>query len=107
VLAALLSIPTEDRYLPLALTPEQQKERLLGLTAELLTAGRRPVLLLVEDAHWIDPTTRELLGLCIDRVAACRCLILVTFRPDFQHDWAGRAEVTALTPQGSPHFFFW
>ena len=62
----------------------------------MLTGGSRPVLLLVEDAHWMDPTTRELLGLCIDRVAASRCLVLVTFRPEFQHDWAGRSEVTAL-----------
>ena len=98
LLAALLTIPIEERYPPLALSPEQQKERLLGLFAEFLTgyATQEPTLLLVEDAHWIDPTTRELLGLCIDRTSGSRALILVTFRPEFQHEWAGRAEVTAL-----------
>jgi class 3 adenylate cyclase/predicted ATPase len=96
LLAALLAVPLGDRYPPPMLSPEQQKERLLALMAEILTGGRRPVLLLVEDAHWIDPTTRELLGLCIDRVAVSRCLILVTFRPEFRHEWSGRSEVTAL-----------
>jgi class 3 adenylate cyclase/predicted ATPase len=96
LLAALLGIPAEGRHPPLALSPEQQKERLLGLVAGMLTGGARPVLLLVEDAHWIDPTTRELLGLCIDRVAASRCLVLVTFRPGFRHEWSGRWEVTGL-----------
>jgi class 3 adenylate cyclase/tetratricopeptide (TPR) repeat protein len=98
LLAALLAIPTEERYPPLSLSPEQQKERLLGLFAEFLTGSiaHEPTLLLVEDAHWIDPTTRELLGLCIDRTSGSHVLILVTFRPEFQHEWGGRAEVTAV-----------
>jgi predicted ATPase len=98
LLAALLNIPTGERYPPLALSPEQQKERLLGLFAEFLTGSsvQEPILLLVEDAHWIDPTTRELLDLCIDRMSVSHALILITFRPDFQHEWGGRAEVTAL-----------
>lgn len=96
LLAALLAVPAEGRYPPLQLSPEQQKERLLAQLAALLTGGQEPALLLVEDAHWIDPTTRELADLCIDRAAASHCVVLVTFRPEFQHEWSARAEVTAL-----------
>ncbi len=97
LLATLLALPTKERYPALALSPEQHKERLLDHLAELLTSnGGEPILFLVEDVHWIDPTTRELLDLCIERASTSRCLVLLTFRPDFQHAWAARAEVTAL-----------
>ncbi len=97
LLAALLGLPIQGRYPPLTWSPEQQKERLLEHLAELLTGnGHEPVMFFVEDAHWLDPTTRELLDLCIDRAPAFKCLILVTFRPDFHHGWNARAEVTAL-----------
>ncbi len=95
LLAALLELPARSVPAP-APSPEQQKERLLGLLAELLTGGGEPILFLVEDAHWIDPTTLELLELCIERVPASRCLLLLTCRPDFQHGWEGRAGVTTL-----------
>jgi len=97
LLAAQLAIPTEGRHPQVALSPEQQKERLLSHLAEFLAGSERePVLFLVEDAHWIDPTTRELLDMCVDRASASSCLTLVTFRPEFQHEWSARAEVTAL-----------
>jgi class 3 adenylate cyclase/predicted ATPase len=97
LLAALLGLPARGRPPAPAPSPEQQKERLLGLLAELLTgSGDEPILFLVEDVHWIDPTTRELLDLCIERAPASRCLVLLTCRPEFQHGWAGRAGVTAL-----------
>ncbi len=97
LLAALLGLPAKGRSPAApAWSPEQQKERLLGLLAELLTGGGEPILFLVEDAHWIDPTTRELLDLCIERAPASRCMVLLTCRPDFRHGWAGRAGVTAL-----------
>jgi len=55
-----------------------------------------PVLMIFEDAHWIDPTTRELLDLTIDRVAQLPVLLVVSFRPEFQHAWSGPAHVTAV-----------
>ena len=97
LLAALLALPTQGRHPPVTLSPEQQKERLLDHLADLLAGQeQQPVLFLIEDAHWIDPTTRELLDLCIGRASASHCLILLTFRPDFRHEWGARAEVTAL-----------
>ncbi len=49
-----------------------------------------------EDAHWIDPTSRELLDLTVDRVRRLPVLLAITFRPEFQPPWGGRAHVTSL-----------
>jgi hypothetical protein len=49
-----------------------------------------------EDAHWIDPTSRELLDVTLDRVARIRVLLVITFRPEFQHAWSGQPHVTML-----------
>ena len=59
-------------------------------------ARARPVLMVFEDAHWVDPTSRELLDLTLDRVWELPVLLVVTFRPEFQHAWAGRAHVTVM-----------
>ena len=59
-------------------------------------ARRRPVLFVFEDAHWIDPTSRELLDLTVDRVRQLPVLLAITFRPEFQPPWAGRAHVMSL-----------
>jgi class 3 adenylate cyclase len=76
VLAALLSLPTGERYPPLNLTPQKQKEKTLqALVAQVSgLAARQPLLMLFEDAHWSDPTSLELYDLIIDRVPALRAL---------------------------------
>ena len=58
--------------------------------------GSRPVLMVFEDAHWIDPTSLELLDLTLDRVSRLPVLVVVTFRPEFQHAWSGQPQVTVL-----------
>jgi predicted ATPase len=80
------------------LTPEQQRARTLqALVDQLLGLARRqPVLVVVEDAHWIDPTTLELLELALDRLERTRALMLVTARPTFQHGFSGHPIVTRL-----------
>ena len=60
-------------------------------------AARQPVLMVLEDVHWSDPTTRELLDLLIDRVPTLRVLVIITFRPEFTPPWIGRPHVTLLT----------
>ena len=60
-------------------------------------AARQPVLMVFEDVHWSDPTTRELLDLLIDRVPALRVLVIITFRPEFTPPWVGRPHVTLLS----------
>ena len=97
--ADLLSIPTGDRYPALNLTPQKRKEKTLqALVAQAEgLALRRPALMIFEDIHWSDPTTRELLDLLIERVPKVRLLVLITYRPEFSPAWVGRPHVTLLT----------
>jgi DNA-binding winged helix-turn-helix (wHTH) protein/tetratricopeptide (TPR) repeat protein len=98
LLAALLSLPTGERYPPLGLAPQQQKEKTLrALVAQVEgLAARQPVLLLFEDAQWSDPTSLELLDLIVDRAPALSLLLVVTSRPDFTPPWASRPHVGRL-----------
>jgi predicted ATPase len=95
--AAMLSLPT-DRYPPLNLSPQRQKEKLLDAVAGQLEAltHRGPVLILFEDAHWIDPTSQELLDILVSRVPALPVLLVITHRPEYAPPWAGQAGVTSL-----------
>ena len=98
LLADLLSIPTGDRYPPLKLTPQKRKEKMLHAQLAQVEglATQQPMLIVWEDVHWSDPTTRELLDLLIDRVATLQVLVIVTFRPEFAPGWIGRSHVTML-----------
>jgi class 3 adenylate cyclase len=98
-LARLLSIPAEDRYRPLEASPEAIRERSIAALIQLLAglARQSPILLMVEDAHWMDPTTLELISQTIDRLRRWRVLMIVTFRPHFTAPWGDRPHVTALT----------
>jgi class 3 adenylate cyclase/tetratricopeptide (TPR) repeat protein len=97
--ADLLSIPTGERYPALTLTPQKRKEKTLqALVAQAEgLAVRQPVLMIFEDVHWSDPSTRELLDLLIERVTTVRLLVIITFRPEFSPPWVGRPQVTLLT----------
>ena len=99
LLADLLSIPTVGCYPALDLAPQRRRERtaeaLLGLVLGL--ARRRSVLLVLEDAHWSDEASLEVLSLLVDHAPAHRVLIIVTSRPEFDPPWAGRPHVTSLT----------
>ncbi len=100
LLASLLSLsPPADRYPPLQMSPQQQRQRTLDmlLALTLARAKQQPVLFIVEDLHWIDPSTLEWLGLLIDQGPTARILTLMTCRPTFQAPWSGRAHVTSLT----------
>ena len=98
LIASLLSIPAGARYPPLALNPVEQRRRTLLALIEQLEglARRRPVLLVFEDAHWADPTSLELLGRTLDRIAALPILAVVTFRPEFKVPWTIRPNLTVL-----------
>jgi class 3 adenylate cyclase/tetratricopeptide (TPR) repeat protein len=99
LLAPLLSLPAAERYGAIELGAEQRSERTFkALIDQLLgLAAREPVLYILEDAHWIDPTTRELITRTLGRIADVRVVLLITYRPDFQSDWARHPQVTALT----------
>lgn len=80
------------------MTAQQQRTRTLDAVAGQLAAlaSQRPVFFVMEDAHWIDPTTLELIDLCLERVARSRVLMLITARPTFQHGFGGHPIVTKL-----------
>jgi class 3 adenylate cyclase/tetratricopeptide (TPR) repeat protein len=105
LLADLLSTPTGDRYPPLNLTPQKRKEKTLHAQVKQLEglAARQPVLMVWEDVHWSDPTTRESLDLLVDRAPRLRVLMILTFRPEFTPPWIGRPHVTMLTLNRLPH----
>ena len=98
LLADLLSIPIEGRYPALDYTPQRRKEETLKAWADQLAAlaADRPVLVIHEDVHWVDPTTYELLDLAVERVIDLPVLMLVTFRPEYTAPWLGQAHVTPL-----------
>jgi tetratricopeptide (TPR) repeat protein len=96
LLAELLSLPSAAANLNFS--PQRKREMLFeALLHQLEALARtRPVLMPFEDAHWIDPTSRELLDLTVERVARLPVLLVITFRPEFQHGWGGQAHVTAV-----------
>ena len=98
LIAALLSIPAGDRYPPTNLTPQRQKEKTLVALANQfdLMAAAQPVLVTVEDAHWLDATSLELLDLVVNRLKDLPILLLITFRPEFSPAWIDRGHVTSV-----------
>ena len=96
LLSELLSLPSSAA--DLNLSPQRKREKLFeALLNQLAAEARhRPVLMVFEDAHWIDPTSRELLDLTVDRVRHLPVLLLITFRPEFQQPWGGRSHVTSM-----------
>ena len=96
LVAELLLLPgtTAD----LNLSPQRKREKLFEALLHQLESSTQsqPVLLVFEDAHWVDPTSRELLDLTLDRVRRLPVLLIVTFRPEFQHGWGGQPHVTML-----------
>jgi class 3 adenylate cyclase len=105
LIADLLSVPIGNRYPPLSLTPQKRKANTLRALLTQLEglAARRPVLMVFEDVHWIDPTSLDLLDLIVDRVATLRVLLIITFRPEFAPAWIGRSHVTLISLSRLPH----
>jgi class 3 adenylate cyclase/predicted ATPase len=99
LVAEMFSLPNDGRYPALELTPQQRRQETLeALVLEVAALSRQnPVLMILEDAHWVDPTSLELLGRILDRIASLRLLLIVTFRPEFEPPWIGRPYVTTLT----------
>ena len=97
--ADLLSIPTGTRYPPLSLGAQRRREKTLEALAAQIAglSAQQPVLIVFEDVHWIDVTSLELLEILIDRLAALRAMLILTFRPEFSPPWTGYAHVTSVS----------
>jgi DNA-binding response OmpR family regulator/class 3 adenylate cyclase/predicted ATPase len=98
LLASLLSIPFDGRYSALDMAPGEQKERTIAALIALFEGLTKdaPVLVSLEDAHWIDPTSLDVFGRLVDSLPNLRALLVVTFRPEFASPWAGRAHAASL-----------
>ncbi|OBH71561.1 hypothetical protein A5682_07680 [Mycobacterium mantenii] len=97
--SSLLSIPLTPEYSPLTAPPDQLKQQTLhAITSIMLNrAARQPLLFVMEDLQWVDPTTIELLSLIIEQAPATRIMMLLTFRPDFEPPWAPLGHLAAVT----------
>ena len=97
-LASLLSIPFDERYSALEMAPSEQKERTIAALIALFVGLTKdaPVLALLEDAHWIDPTSLDVFSRLVECLPSQRAFLVVTFRPEFAAPWVGRAHVAAL-----------
>ena len=98
-LASLLSVPLPEREQRPPVSPQRERQKILESlrTLILAQAANQPVLFIVEDLHWVDPSTLELLTLLIDDVATARIFILLTNRPEFRPPWGFRDHVTPVT----------
>jgi class 3 adenylate cyclase len=96
--ASILSIPCEQRYGALPMTPQKLKDETLRTLVDITEAAAhlRPRVMLVEDAHWADHTTLEVLDLLIDRVKTVPLLVVLTHRPDFRSRWSQQGHVGTL-----------
>src|SRR5216683_2786660 len=98
LIAELLGVPADGRYPALAVSSQQKREMTLTAFLDQLdgVAARNPVLVVFEDAHWIDPTSQDLLDRTAARVANLPVLLVVTVRPELQPTWVGQPHVTML-----------
>jgi predicted ATPase len=96
--AAFLSLPLPEQIPPLTLTPQRQKEKTFEAIGALLLAraAEQPLLLIIEDLHWADPSTLELVDVLFRQVPAVSILMLMTARPEFQPSWGTRSHFTHL-----------
>jgi class 3 adenylate cyclase/tetratricopeptide (TPR) repeat protein len=99
LIAPLLNLPIPAKYPPLSLSPEQQRRRLLAALVEwaLGVARVQSTIIAIEDLHWADPSTLELLQLLVEQGTTARLLLLYTARPEFRAQWPPQAHHTQIT----------
>jgi class 3 adenylate cyclase/predicted ATPase len=98
LIAEMQSLSGSERFPPLDLSPQRKKERTLAALLRQLQAlaRRQPILMIFEDLHWIDPTSRELLDLTVEKITELPVLLVATYRPEFQPPWVGGSQVTVI-----------
>jgi tetratricopeptide (TPR) repeat protein len=99
LIAPLLNLTISAKYPPSPLSPEQQRRRLLATLVEWLLGAARvgPLVITIEDLHWADPSTLELIQLLVEQGATMQLMLLYTARPEFQSPWSARAHHTTIT----------
>ena len=97
-IASIFSVPWEEQYGALAISPQKFKDETLRALADIVEAAARsqPTVMLFEDVHWADPTSLETVDLLIDRLAGIPLLLVMTHRPEFQSRWSNHGHLTAV-----------
>ena len=95
--AAMLSLPADSYAVPV-LSPQQLKDRIIAALIDrvLGLARQLPTMLILEDAHWVDPTTLDVFGALLESIDSARVLVVITYRPEFTPPWLGQSRLTAL-----------
>lgn len=103
-LAGLLSVPTLDRYPEIEMPPARRLQWMIGVVADLLlhSVGGSPVLILIEDVHWADPSTLDLLGEIVERQANLPAPMVCTTRPEFTAPWLSRPACREILVESLP-----
>jgi class 3 adenylate cyclase/tetratricopeptide (TPR) repeat protein len=98
LIADLLSLANDGRHPSIESAPQRRRQKILAaLVRQIETlSGHSPALLVLEDAHWADPSTLETFGKLIDVIDRLRALLIVTYRPEFTPPWVGRPQATLL-----------
>jgi class 3 adenylate cyclase len=97
LIAPMLNLSLDEKYPPLVLSPEQLRKRLLTTLARWLFGAGQSVVMAVEDLHWFDASSLELMQLLIEQAATARVMLVCTARPEFRAPWISRAHHTNLT----------
>jgi TOMM system kinase/cyclase fusion protein len=100
LLAPVLSLPLPEKHYPLLnMSPQRQRQKTLETVVSILLklTEHQPVLFILEDLHWTDPTTLELLHLVIEQIPTASMLVLLTCRPHFQPSWTHRSYLTEVS----------
>ena len=105
LIAELLELPTSDRLSPMEMTTAQRNLEILSILEDLVlaTPDNEPVLWLLEDAHWSDPTTQSLVERLLPRIGSRRVLALVSHRPEFRKPWGEHIHATAISCKPLAH----
>ena len=98
IFAGLLSVPLEGRYDEPELTPQKRRERTIeALIQQVIALSRlRPVLFILEDAHWIDPSTESVIGETMAQIADAAVLMVITHRPEYAPPWTDQPHLSSL-----------
>jgi class 3 adenylate cyclase/tetratricopeptide (TPR) repeat protein len=101
LIGSLLGLADPNEHILRDLAPAQRKRQTLDALVAWLQADarRHPLVVVVEDLHWVDPSTRDLLGILVERIAELPVLVVFTFRPEFVPTWSvkGQLSMIALT----------
>jgi class 3 adenylate cyclase/tetratricopeptide (TPR) repeat protein len=99
LIAPLVNVAVGEKYTPLLLSAEQQRKRLLATLAGWVFGASRaqPLVVVIEDLHWVDPSTLELVQVVAEQSATARLMLLLTARPEFRPPWTPRAHHSQLT----------